>query len=475
MAELNRLSASRSVQPALSQGARGDLFAVPKSVLSEGDVLTVSALSRQLKSQIEKQFAFVRVRGEISSLKRHSSGHTYFSLKDPGQEAVLNAICWRGTRTAVALEEGLEIIATGHLTTYPARSNYQIIVTEAEAAGQGALLKLLQERKQRLEAEGLFTKRRPLPKFPRIIGVVTSPTGAVIQDILHRVSDRFPCRVLLWPVAVQGTGAAEQVARAIRGFNAMTEARPDVLIVARGGGSLEDLWAFNEETVVRAAFESALPLISAVGHETDTTLIDYAADCRAPTPTAAAEMATPVATQLWEALASFRQRLVQGLRRGIETATWRVRNDRLPDVGAFVNERAQKLDERFERLVRVITLDQLRKTQELKALVGRILPPREKLRMAEAQITAAWREMALRIRIKQDTQRRHLEELATRLDQSSYEGILRRGFCLVSGAQGLPIQSAEAARSTFLPRLRLNFYDGEINVIRDERPPHTSE
>lgn len=468
MPELRRVSVPRPSQTVIPQSQMGDLFAVPKSVLSEEAIFTVSSLSRQLKSRIEEQFAFIRVRGEISSCKRHSSGHIYFSLKDPDQEAVLNAICWRGTHTAVALEEGLEIIATGHLTTYPARSNYQIIVTNAEAAGQGALLKLLQERKARLAAEGLFTKHRPLPKFPKTIGVITSPTGAVIQDILHRVSDRFPCRVLLWPVAVQGAGAAEQVAQAIRGFNTMTEQRPDVLIVARGGGSLEDLWAFNEEVVVRAAFESALPLISAVGHETDTTLIDYAADCRAPTPTAAAEMATPVATQLWDALAASRQRLIQGLRRGIETALWKLRNFRLPNVGAFVNEREQRLDERFERLVRDVTLDLRQKTQKLVALAGRVLPPREKLHTAEARRTAAWKEIVLRMRMKLEVQGQRLDELATRLDQGSYEAILKKGFCLASDAKGHPIQSAQAVRSSALPDLRLVFYDGSVKVIRKE-------
>lgn len=457
---------SEETEVTLSKQRAGDLFAVPRTVLSEETVLTVSALSRQLKSQIECQFAFVRVRGEVSSFKRHSSGHLYFSLKDPDQEAVLNAICWRGTHTSVTLEEGLEVIATGHLTTYPARSNYQIIVTEAEAAGQGTLLKLLQERKARLEAEGLFTKRRPLPKFPHTIGVVTSPTGAVIQDILHRVSDRFPCRVLLWPVAVQGTGAAEQVARAIRGFNAMKESRPDVLIVARGGGSLEDLWAFNEEVVVRAAFDSALPLISAVGHETDTTLIDYAADCRAPTPTAAAEMATPVAAQLWDQLTASRQRLVQGLRRGIETASWKLRNYRLPNVGAFVNEREQKLDERFERLVRDVTLHQDQRTQKLQALAGRILPPREKIQTATARMGAAWKEMVLRVRMKQEAQAQRLDELATRLSQGSYEAILKKGFCLASGAEGQPIKSAEGVRSMPTSNFCLNFYDGRVDVLR---------
>src|SRR5215472_7698301 len=277
------------------------IAAPPRSNLPE---YTVSELARALKRSIEENFAYVRVRGEISGFKRHASGHCYLSLKDA--DAVIDAVCWRMTaiRLGIKPEDGMEVLCTGRLTTFPGRSKYQLVIDTMELAGVGALLKLLEERKQRLAAEGLFaeSRKKKLPFLPRIIGVVTSPTGAVIRDILHRLADRFPRHVLLWPVAVQGEGAAAQVAAAIEGFNALAPGgavpRPDLLIVARGGGSLEDLMAFNEEIVVRAAAASRIPLISAVGHETDTTLIDHAADRRAPTPTAAAEMAVPVRLEL---------------------------------------------------------------------------------------------------------------------------------------------------------------------------------
>src|ERR1700722_2854107 len=265
---------------------------------------TVSELAAALKRSVEENFSLVRVRGEVSGFKRHGSGHLYFALKDA--DAVLDAVCWRMTafKLTVKPEDGMEVVATGRLTTYPGRSKYQLIVDSIELAGRGALLKLLEDRRQRLAAEGLFAteRKKKLPFLPGVIGVVPSPTGAVIRDILHRLADRFPRRVVVWPVAVQGDGAAAQGAAAIDGFNQLQPGgavpRPDLIIVARGGGSLEDLMAFNEEIVVRAAAGSAIPLISAVGHETDTTLIDHASDRRAPTPTAAAEMAVPVRLDL---------------------------------------------------------------------------------------------------------------------------------------------------------------------------------
>src|SRR5215207_3885102 len=280
---------------------------------------TVSELSLALKRSIEDGFGFVRVRGEISGFKRHGSGHCYFALKDA--DAVLDAVCWRMTAIRLGLkpEDGMEVVCSGRLTTYPGRSKYQLVVDRIELAGVGALLKLLDERRQRLAAEGLFDpeRKKKLPFLPEVIGIVTSPTGAVIRDILHRLADRFPRRVLLWPVAVQGEGAAAQVAAAIDGFNRLPAGapgehhvpRPDLIIVARGGGSLEDLMAFNEEIVVRAAAACPIPVISAVGHETDTTLIDFAADRRAPTPTAAAEMAVPQRTDLLADLAQQGARL----------------------------------------------------------------------------------------------------------------------------------------------------------------------
>jgi exodeoxyribonuclease VII large subunit len=270
---------------------------------------TVSELSSALRRTVEEAYGYVRVRGEISGFKgQQPSGHAYFALKDEG--ARLDAVIWKSTfgRMRVKPEEGLEVIVTGRLTTYPGRSSYQIVIDRLEPAGIGALMKLLEERKKKLAAEGLFDEARKqlLPFLPKVIGVVTSPTGAVIRDILHRLEDRFPRRVLVWPVRVQGETSAAEVANAIRRFNELPELgpipRPDLIIVARGGGSLEDLWSFNEEIVVRAAAASMIPLISAVGHETDITLIDFAADRRAPTPTAAAEIAVPVRAELMVSL-----------------------------------------------------------------------------------------------------------------------------------------------------------------------------
>src|SRR5215813_8338135 len=314
---------------------------------------TVSELSAALRRTVEDAYGYVRVRGEISGFKgQHSSCHAYFTLKDEG--ARLEAVIWKSSygRMRVKPEEGLEVIVTGRLTTYPGRSSYQIVIDRLEPAGVGALMKLLEERRKKLAAEGLFDEARKqlLPFLPRVIGVVTSPTGAVIRDILHRLEDRFPRRVLVWPVRVQGEGSAEQVAAAIRGFNALPEGgripRPDVLIVARGGGSLEDLWSFNEEIVVRAAADSMIPLISAVGHETDVTLIDFAADKRAPTPTAAAEMAVPVRAELIMRVDGLERRALAGWLRNQEARRALVRSAAraLPDADEVLALPRQRLD-----------------------------------------------------------------------------------------------------------------------------------
>ena len=286
--------------------------------------LTVSELSAALKRTIEDAYGYVRVRGELGKVSYHGNGHVYFDLKD--ERASIAGVIWRSAapRIKLKLEAGLEVVITGRLTTYPGRSQYQIVVETLEPAGLGALMALLEERKRRLTAEGLFDEARKqlLPYLPAVIGVITSPSGAVIRDILHRLADRFPRHVLVWPVKVQGEGSAAEVAAAIAGFNALPERgampRPDLLIVARGGGSLEDLWSFNEEIVVRAAAASLIPLISAVGHETDVTLIDFAADRRAPTPTAAAEMAVPVRAELVVDVESLERRALAGWRRNQE-------------------------------------------------------------------------------------------------------------------------------------------------------------
>lgn len=322
--------------------------------------LTVSELSIALKQTVEDQFGFVRVRGEISNYRGpHSSGHAYFDLKD--QYARIGAVIWKGAfgRLKTKPQEGLEVIATGRVTTYPANSKYQLVVEALEPAGIGALMALIDERRQLLAAEGLFdeSRKRPLPFLPGCVGIVTSPTGAVIRDILHRLAERFPRHVLVWPVRVQGDSSAAEIAAAIDGFNALPERgslrRPDVIIVARGGGSLEDLWSFNEEIVVRAAARSLVPLISAVGHETDWTLIDHAADLRAPTPSAAAEKAVPVRSSLIAALAGFAARHLAAARRLLDARRSQTRalTRALPSADRLLGLRRQQLDGLESRLI----------------------------------------------------------------------------------------------------------------------------
>lgn len=321
--------------------------------------LSVSELANALKRTVEDRFGRVRVRGEISNYRGpHASGHAYFSLKD--QSARLDAVIWKGTflRLRTRPQEGLEVVATGKITTFPGKSSYQIVIEAMEPAGVGALMALLDERRRKLAAEGLFdeARKRALPFLPRVVGVVTSPTGAVIRDILHRLNDRFPRRVLLWPVRVQGETSAAEVAAAIDGFNALPAdgpvPRPDVLIVARGGGSLEDLWSFNEEVVVRAAAASAIPLISAIGHETDTTLLDFVADLRAPTPTGAAEKAVPVRAELAEHLAARARRLAVAKSRAMEQRRMQLATlaRLLPAPEQLLATPRQRLDRAGERL-----------------------------------------------------------------------------------------------------------------------------
>ncbi|MGE0723430.1 MAG: exodeoxyribonuclease VII large subunit [Alphaproteobacteria bacterium] len=398
--------------------------------------LTVGELSARLKRTIEDEFSYVRVRGEISGFKRHTSGHLYFALKDA--DAVLDGVCWRGTaaRLAIRPEDGMEVVATGRLTTYPGRSKYQIVVEQMTLAGEGALLKLLEDRRRKLLAEGLFdpARKRPLPYLPSVIGVVTSPTGAVIRDILHRLADRFPRRVLIWPVAVQGEGAAAQVAAAIRGFNALAPEgavpRPDVLIVARGGGSLEDLWAFNEEIVVRAAAESAIPLIAAVGHETDTTLVDFAADVRAPTPTAAAEMAVPVRADLIARIGDAEGRLracaAQRLRQGRSAIDGLARG--LPDLAALVGTKTQFLDDRVERLANAAARLVPERTARLDSVAGRLRHPREVVREARLRADALAERLDRAGAGVPGPARAALDRLAPRLADGPLRTAIRRGL-----------------------------------------------
>ncbi len=328
---------------------------IPGSNMPE---FTVSEISQAVKRTLEGNFERIRVRGEVSKPNYHSSGHLYFSLKDEG--AVIDAVCWRGTvgRLRFRLEHGMELVVTGRVSSYPGSSKYQIVIDQAELAGEGALLKMLEERRKRLAAEGLFdeARKRPLPYLPEVIGVITSPTGAVIRDILHRLADRFPRHVLLWPVAVQGDNAAAQVVAAIAGFNRLQPGgpvpRPDLIIVARGGGSLEDLMPFNDEAVVRAVVASGIPLISAVGHETDTTLIDFASDRRAPTPTAAAEMAVPVRSELLGEIGENGLRLARAAQRLIAEQKMRLEGlaRGLIHPARLLEDMAQRLDGWTERL-----------------------------------------------------------------------------------------------------------------------------
>lgn len=437
--------------------------------------LTVTELSRALKGVVETNFAFVRVRGEISGLKRAGSGHIYFSLKD--EDSVLDAVCWRGTlsRLSAAPEEGLDAVCTGKLTVYGGRSRYQLTVESLEPAGEGALLKMLEERKRRLEAEGLFApeRKKKIPFLPDVIGVVSSPSGAVIRDIMHRLRDRFPRRVLLWPALMQGEGCAEQVAAAVKGFNDLPPEglrtpsglvpRPDVLIVARGGGSLEDLMPFNDERVVRAVAASDIPVISAVGHETDTTLIDYAADLRAPTPTGAAEKAVPVLVELRETVADCACRLTKAAARTIEDRrnilTGLLRG--LPSPERMTEEYAQKLDDRAERLT--LALKSLLESKRNAA--ERLKPPSPELLASNAAAALYKAALPLNGLMKTVlTERQARFDTAARLLEScSYERVLERGFALVSDENGAVVSSAGTAAR--LPELTLRFADGKLTAV----------
>jgi exodeoxyribonuclease VII large subunit len=435
-------------------------------------VFSVSEIAGALKAAIEGAFPLVRVRGEISGFKRAASGHVYFALKDA--DAVLNAVAWRGAagRLGLAPEDGMEVIATGRITTYPGRSQYQLVVERLELAGQGTLLKLLEERKKKLAAEGLFAaeRKKKIPYLPEVVGVVTSPTGAVVRDILHRLEERFPRRVLLWPVRVQGEGAAGEIAAAIEGFNRLATGdkipRPDVLIVARGGGSIEDLWAFNEEIVVRAAAASAIPFISAVGHETDTTLIDFAADLRAPTPTAAAEMAVPVRAELLARLLETENRLAAAIHRlMMERAT------RLDDLAralarlpALVEERAQRLDEWSERLAHGLKVGLERQTARFKELALRLASPVERIARGEGLLAAEARALATALKAALTRAETRLAHAGAVLESVSYRSVLKRGYAVVRRPDGPALAAAAIKKGD---RLTLEFHDGRANAVAE--------
>jgi exodeoxyribonuclease VII large subunit len=445
--------------------------------------LTVSEVSAALKRTVEDSFGHVRVRGEISGYRGpHSSGHVYFAMKD--QTARIDAVIWKGVfgKLRFKPEEGMEVVVTGRITTYPGRSNYQIVIETLEPAGAGALMALLEERKKKLAAEGLFDEARKqlLPYLPQVIAVVTSPTGAVIRDILHRLEDRFPRRVIVWPVRVQGDGSAEEVAAAIRGLNALPEdgaiPRPDVIIVARGGGSLEDLWSFNEEIVVRAAAESMIPLVSAVGHETDVTLIDFASDKRAPTPTAAAEMAVPVRSDLMVRIDTQARRMRTCWLRGQEARRTELRAAAraLPDLNELLAIPRQRLDGAADRLPRALRANAQFHHTHLSRVAGRLSPQLLRVRIVRCvEQVKAFGERGVRAqRNSLERRRARVQGAGQLLAAYSYKGVLSRGFALVRGADGAPLRSAKAV-TPGLP-LQIEFGDGRVNARAeggDATPP----
>jgi len=424
--------------------------------------LTVSELSGALKRSVEDSFSHVRVRGEISGFKRVASGHSYLTLKD--DRACLDAVIWKGTPVAFRPEDGAEVIATGRLTTYPGRSRYQIVIERLELAGQGALMALLDQRRRTLAAEGLFDqdRKRRLPFMPRRIGVVTSPTGAVIRDILHRLEDRCPTHVLLWPVVVQGEGAAAQIANAVRGFAVLPEP-PELIIVARGGGSIEDLWAFNEEVVVRAVAGSPIPTISAVGHETDVTLCDFAADVRAPTPTAAAEMAVPVRAELLGTVRELGLRAGRCARRYRDHAGERLAAvaRHLPAPDRLLAPQRQKLDDLGDRLPRGLARRLAEARGELAQAAGALRPGllAARVQRGREQLAAIRLRPAL-INARIADGRDRLERLWRLAEQLHPDRPLARGYARVETRDGKVVASVPAARAA--GAVTLVFADGRV-------------
>ena len=456
-----------------------DPFGLPPVAAEKGanapPEYTVSELSQKLKRAVENEFSFVRVRGELSRITLAKSGHLYTDLKDA--ESVLNSICWKGTVSQLSIkpEEGMEVVCTGRLTTYPGRSNYQLIIETMELAGQGALLKMLEDRKKKLAAEGLFdpTRKRAIPFLPDVIGVITSPTGAVIRDIMHRLNERFPRRVLLWPVVVQGAGAAQAVAAAIAGFNSLPENspdRPDVLIVARGGGSLEDLMPFNDEVVVRAAANSKIPLISAVGHETDTTLIDFAADLRAPTPTAAAEKAVPVRADLMAQIMDDGKRLFISVQRLLQRQQIHVQGlaRGLGDPCRILENMAQKLDHLSSRLDKGLVTWLERKSSRVKELAAKISARGLLKNIADTQkILNGFGERLHNAenRVLTDRQK-SLKNISSMLESLSFKRVLERGYTVVRDKNGVILSSAKDVAQH--QPLDIIFRDGEKKVVSQD-------
>ncbi len=484
---------------------------------SNAPEFSVSELSGALKRMIEGEFSHVRVRAELSRISRPGSGHLYVDLKD--DRSVIGGVMWKGTvsRLQMRPEEGMEVVAVGRLTTFPGQSRYQMVIEDMSPAGLGALMAMLEKRRATLQAEGLFAaeRKRPLPYLPEVIGVVTSPSGAVIRDILHRLSDRFPRQVVVWPVAVQGKDCAAQVARAIQGFNALPAGgpvpRPDLLIVARGGGSVEDLWGFNEEIVVRAAAASQIPLISAVGHETDTTLIDYASDKRAPTPTAAAEMAVPVRAELLGWTADQGARLVRAATGHLGQRGQRLRDlaRALPRPVSLVEGPRQRLDAAQDRLPRALTAGVERRGAALARTAGglrpamllgltrearqkwqasgvRLLPALQRLTISRQEMLArrADRLNAAPLRERLKREAREVMRLSARLDEAfaratgarrerlhaldrlretmGYRATLARGYAVVRAEGQLVTTAAQAAEAGLL---EIEFADARLAAL----------
>jgi exodeoxyribonuclease VII large subunit len=456
-----------------------DPFLTPGEAVPRGNLpeYSVSELSNRLKRTVEETFPYVRVRGEVSRVSRPSSGHCYYELKD--ERAVISAVTWKGTfpRLKVKPEQGIEVVVTGRLTTFEGQSKYQIIVEQMELAGLGALMAMLEERRKRLAAEGLFdaARKKAIPFLPRVVGVVTSPSGAVIRDIMHRLADRCPRPVLVWPVRVQGELAPAEIAAAIRGFNALAEGgpmpRPDIIIVARGGGSFEDLIAFSDEAVVRAAAASLIPLISAVGHETDTTLIDFASDKRAPTPTAAAEMAVPVLRDLLETLGSRHQRSFSATSRLFVRRRQQVQAlaRALPRSDALFALPRQRFDNASGRLRGALVQNLRRHATELRRAEALLRPRviraeiargRDTLEKLGRQLERCYGAGLARMCSELEAQTRMLESV-------SYKGVLERGFALVKGEGGLKRRAADLKPGE---ALTLTFADGDAAATAGGKP-----
>ena len=438
--------------------------------------LSISELSFALKRTLEERFGHVRLRGEISKVNRHGSGHVYLTLKD--DRSSIDGVVWKGVVRGLQVqpETGLEVIVTGKITSYPARSSYQIVIDSMEPAGAGALLAQLERLKAKLHGEGLFdpAHKRPIPAFPAVVGVITSPPGAVIRDILHRIAERWPCRVIVWPCVVQGDAAAGQVAAAVRGFDAMTPGgpipRPDVLIVARGGGSVEDLWAFNDEALARAVSAASIPIISAVGHETDTTLIDFVSDRRAPTPTGAAEMATPVLADLKAAVADMERRLFRCGSRVLEDRRTRLRAAarglpaRPEDLIALAQ---QRLDHASSRLASGLSRNAAIHERELVRAASRLTPgllmrpirhQGERLGSLDARMAGALGRV-----IPREADR--LGRISRLYESLNPDGPLKRGFARVHAEDGALVRSAASLKSG--QSVRLVFEDGDRDAVVD--------